>query len=172
MTTIRRDITAPHRKKLSRPIRLAMKEGIITKETSVFDYGEGRGTDVKFLREQGIEANGFDPYHSPDNPKVEADVVNLGYIINIIEDVSERKDVMNEAFALARQCLLVAARSTSLPVIGGQPYGDGQLTRKKTFQKPHSHSYLRRYIGDVLPFSELYSIESLSSCIYAVRRCF
>jgi DNA phosphorothioation-associated putative methyltransferase len=54
---------------------------------SLFDYGCGRGDDLRGLRENGIEAQGWDPYFAPDEPVVAADIVNLGFVINVIEDL-------------------------------------------------------------------------------------
>jgi hypothetical protein len=39
-------------------------------------------------------------------------VVNLGYVINVIEEAAERADVLREAWALTRKVLIVSARLT------------------------------------------------------------
>ncbi len=50
--------TAISRSELSKPVRLALLSGIINTETTIFDYGCGRGTDIKFLNAQGIKTLG------------------------------------------------------------------------------------------------------------------
>ena len=49
---------------------------------------------------------GWDPTFRPDAPLHEADVVNLGYVINVIEDTQERAATLRHAWALAQQVLL------------------------------------------------------------------
>ena len=41
-------------------------------------------------RTKGIEAWGWDPAHRPDGDLVPVEVVNLGYVVNVIEDIGER----------------------------------------------------------------------------------
>ncbi len=54
-----------HRSRCSRPIAIAMADGIIREGTTVFDYGCGRGGDVTYLKKRGAEAHGWDPHYSP-----------------------------------------------------------------------------------------------------------
>lgn len=101
-----------------------------------FDYGCGRGADVAAVRTLGYEAGGWDPAHAPEGPRAEADVVNLGFVINVIEDPAERVEVLLAAWKLARRLLVV-----STLVRGQEDYaafrccGDGVLTSRHTFQK-------------------------------------
>ena len=37
----------------------------------------------------GLDAVGWDPHFAPDTPKEPTDVVNLGFVINVIEDSDE-----------------------------------------------------------------------------------
>jgi hypothetical protein len=84
---IPRHRTALRRTDLSRPAKCALRDGLITAETSVLDYGCGHGIDVDLLGTQGIACAGWDPVFFPDRPVQEADVVQLGYVINVIEDL-------------------------------------------------------------------------------------
>jgi DNA phosphorothioation-associated putative methyltransferase len=54
------------------------------------------------LRENGIEAAGWDPYYAPDNPIAAADMVNLGFVVNVIEDFDERLEALTRAWSLTR----------------------------------------------------------------------
>jgi hypothetical protein len=41
------------------------------------------------LQALGYQAEGWDPVHRPEVGKRDADVVNLGYVVNVIEDPGE-----------------------------------------------------------------------------------
>lgn len=130
---------------------LAFEDGVLTDTCSVLDYGCGRGGDVDRLRQLGLAANGWDPNHRPDAALVPADVVNLGYVINVIEDQSERRDALRKAWSLARSALVVAARPAwEARDVRGRPHRDGILTAKDTFQKFYEQDELRAYIEATL----------------------
>ena len=74
----------------------------------VFDYGCGRGNDIAILEAAGIKVSGWDPHFRPDVELVRADVVNLGYVLNVIERKEEREHTLRRAFELANQLLVVA----------------------------------------------------------------
>ncbi len=149
--TIERHRTAITRTALSRPVRLALENGLITPETRVFDYGCGRGTDVLHLRQRGIPCEGWDPAYFPDNKPAPADMVNLGYVVNVIENPHERVDVLRRAWALTQKVLIVAAR-LSLEATRDTltPHTDGGLTRRGTFQKFFEQQELREWIDSSL----------------------
>ena len=69
---------------------------------TVFDYGCGRGDDLRHLRQLGYEADGWDPAHRPNTERRPADIVNLGYVVNVIENQSERATALRSAWELAR----------------------------------------------------------------------
>lgn len=128
---------------------LALSHGIIEESRSVFDYGCGRGEDVKYLKSAGIEANGWDPHHRPESPLSCADVVNLGYVLNVIEYPDERDDTLRKAFELARQVLVVAVR-VDQALERGVEFSDGILTSRGSFQKFYKQSEFREYIERIL----------------------
>jgi DNA phosphorothioation-associated putative methyltransferase len=151
MTLITRQRTAIRRPDFSRPIRLALNEGLINKNTAIFDYGCGHGDDVRRLSNIGIDCTGWDPLHRPESIRRPADVVNLGYVINVIENVAERACVLREAWSLARKLLIVSARLTVDAKNDEQTaYEDGYVTRLGTFQKFYEQSELREWIDTVL----------------------
>ena len=148
--TIHRGRTAIERHACSQPVRLALRDAIIRRELSVFDYGCGRGADVSFLTAQGVAASGFDPCFFPQNSKTTAQVVNLGYVINVIEDPAERIAVLKEAFALAQLCLIVAAQTKAAAISGATAFNDGCVTKRDTFQKYYGQDELRDLLHRVL----------------------
>lgn len=143
--------TAISRWSISRPVALALEDGLISKETTFFDYGCGRGGDIRRLHDLGIDVSGWDPAYFPEEDRTPADVVNLGYVINVIEDLEERAVVLYAAWNLAKHVLIVSARlEWEARQIAGDYHGDGIVTRKRTFQKFYTQEELRDWIKAVL----------------------
>ena len=65
-----------------------------------------RGDDLAILEAEGIDAVGWDPNFRPDGVCEARDIVNLGFVINVIEDRFEA-EALNSAFALANKMLLL-----------------------------------------------------------------
>jgi DNA phosphorothioation-associated putative methyltransferase len=148
---IERHKAAIARGKLSRPVRLAVEADILKPETTFFDYGCGRGDDMKYLGAQGYTCGGWDPHYCPDTPRIHADIVNLGYILNVIECQSERREALISAWELARQVLIVSAQVlVDTTARGWIPFGDGVVTSHNTFQKYYEQEELKTYIDQVL----------------------
>jgi DNA phosphorothioation-associated putative methyltransferase len=147
---VERHRAAISRVELSRPMRLAIESGIITPETTIFDYGCGLGGDVKRLKSSGYNCEGWDPYYFPDVEMRSADIINLSYIINVIEDPAERDRALSHAWELTGQVLIVAAQILVNDLSGMLAYGDGILTKRNTFQKYYQQVELKEYIDQVL----------------------
>lgn len=150
MTTsaeIERHRTAIRRNDLSKPIRTAIEDQLISEGTTVLDYGCGHGDDVRNLSTIGVKCVGWDPEFQRNTVISPSDVVNLGYVVNVIEDPEERAAVLKSAWNYARQTLVVSARVDSDPESGGQKrFRDGCLTRLRTFQKFYEQDELRGWI--------------------------
>lgn len=149
MPYILRHKTAIKRTDISRPVRLALEHGLLNRQSTFFDYGCGYGNDVNYLKSQGITAEGWDPVHQPEGKRFRADVVNLGYVVNVIEDISERSEVLRDAWSLAQKLLIVSARlSIEVRSEGALSlYADGLVTRRGTFQKFYEQGELRDWIS-------------------------
>jgi DNA phosphorothioation-associated putative methyltransferase len=152
MYSVQRHKTAIKRSEISRPVRLALDQGLISETTKFFDYGCGRGDDVFHLTQRGIEADGWDPVQRPNGERRESDVINLGYVINVIEDPIERKDVLKDAWSLTRKVLIVSARLTidAKTAAASIPYSDGWVTSRGTFQKYYDQRELCDWINSAL----------------------
>ncbi|WP_162198081.1 DNA phosphorothioation-associated putative methyltransferase [Paracoccus sp. S4493] len=149
--TIQRHLAAIRRYGLSLPIQSLIRYGLINEETTVFDYGCGYGSDIEGLQAAGISAAGWDPYYAPDQICAPANVVNLGFVLNVIETPAERQDVLRSAFALAQRCLAVAVITSSRAQTETcRPYGDGHVTRLGTFQKFYRPGELKEFIEATL----------------------
>jgi len=149
-TTVRRHLTALSRSNFSVPVQALLRHALIGPDTTVFDYGCGKGDDVRNLCANGTQAIGWDPHYASDAPKHSARVVNLGFVINVIEDIDERVAALRGAFALTEGVLAVAAMLTSQMPTDGRPYRDGYLSSRNTFQKYYSQAQLRDFIEHTL----------------------
>ncbi len=147
-TNIKRHLTALNRVNLSAPMQLLIRNGLINTSSSVLDYGCGKGNDVVALRKLDISCIGWDPFYFPDTPLVSADVVNLGFVVNVIEDPAERQDVLHKAFSLANKVLAVSVMLYSAARTG-RFYSDGIITTRSTFQKYFSQEELKRYLEEL-----------------------
>jgi DNA phosphorothioation-associated putative methyltransferase len=147
---VRRHLTALTRTSLSAPVQLLIQHGVLRPGKSFFDYGCGRGGDVTGLRSLGYESLGWDPHYARDQLIVTADVVNLGFVINVIEDPAERIEALTRAFALARSALSVGVMLAGGNAGSGTQFRDGWLTSRNTFQKYFTQAELRDFLEQVL----------------------
>lgn len=145
-----RQRTAIGRGDLSMPLRHALRDEVVRLGSSVLDYGSGRGQDATRLQQMGISATGWDPYFSPDAQLSPSDIVMLTYVLNVIEDPSERKLTLAKAWELAGTALIVSTRlKWELNSLSGQQTGDGILTSRGTFQHFFSPHELRQLVEEV-----------------------
>lgn len=166
--TISRHKTAISRTELSRPVKLALIDGVLCPGKSFFDYGCGLGDDQRLLAALGYTAAGWDPAHRPDTAVVRADVVNLGYVINVIENATERANVLSRAWALAQDVFIVSARmATDSQFLGEtKEFADGLVTMRGTFQKFFEQTELHVWIDQVLGVS---SVAAAPGVFYVFR---
>jgi len=139
--------TAIVRYELSGPMKTLAKQGYLNGRFSIFDYGCGRGDDLRELEANGLDALGWDPVFSPDNDKVKSDIVNLGFVLNVIEDQDERLEALLSAWDLADKILVVSVMLANEAYIEQfQPYKDGVITSRNTFQKYYAQSEFKEYL--------------------------
>jgi DNA phosphorothioation-associated putative methyltransferase len=149
--TIARHKTAMSRNMLSRPVARALGDGIIEEDSRVLDYGCGRGGDVARLERLGIHCDGYDPVYRPSTIRTASDVVNLGYVLNVIEDVGERARTLKRTWDLTIRCLVVSGRLESeAKGLEGASHRDGIVTTAGTFQKFFTQTELRDFIEHTL----------------------
>jgi DNA phosphorothioation-associated putative methyltransferase len=145
-----RQLTALVRYGFSAPMQSLARCGFLDGRYRLFDYGCGRGDDVRGLRENGLNASGWDPYYAPANPIEAADIVNLGFVINVIEDFDERLDALTRAWSLAERLLVVSVMLTNQNDPRGERFRDGVITQRGTFQKYFSQSEIKAFLEQVL----------------------
>ena len=159
--------TAIARGGASRPLRLALDTGVLRAGQTFFDYGCGRGEDLAVLEREGFDARGWDPAFAPDGDLRASDVVQLGYVLNVISEPEERLETLGKAWALAQSALVVAVQTDlARPSSPGTPLGDGFVTSRGTFQKYFTQDEARQLVQQVTH----QSVATLAPGIFAVFR--
>jgi len=136
--------TAMRRASLSRPVSASIRDRVLMSQRTFFDFGCGHGSDIEILKSNGYQSQGWDPFYFANRPKAAADVVNLGFVLNVIEDPTERLTVLREAYSLADVCLVVSVRIDS--AFFEDSFGDGAVTKDGTFQKIYTQSEFRAFV--------------------------
>jgi DNA phosphorothioation-associated putative methyltransferase len=148
---IPRHRTALSRTTLSRPFQLVFEDQLVDEEVTFFDFGCGQGGDLQQLTKSGYDCNGWDPVFRTDGDKIPAKIVNLGYVVNVIEKPDEREKVLKEAWSLTQDILIVSARlNTELRNKEFRSYRDGYITKLGTFQKFYEQSELKEWLEQQL----------------------
>lgn len=153
---IERHKTAMTRYDLSKPVKSLLEYGVLKGGMTFFDYGCGQGSDVRGLVTLGHRATGWDPAYQSTAPKAEADIVNMGYVLNVIEDPAERLEALVDAFRYAKRLLVVSGLiCETVSTETAAQYRDGVVTKRNTFQKFYEQQELQQYIEDALDCSAI-----------------
>ena len=153
---VERHKTAIDRNQLSQPMQALARHNYLNGEYSILDYGCGKGDDVRELEAHGIDVTGWDPVHRPHEEYSNRDVVNLGFVLNVIEDRRERTDTLISSWKHADKILVVAVMVAGESVINQfKPYKDGVITSRNTFQKYYSQGEIRYFIETTLDQSAI-----------------
>lgn len=144
--------TAKSRNVLSVPMRFALDNNLLV--PVVYDFGCGRGDDVRLLSKIGIPAIGYDLYHAPETPPHMAPksvkTVTCIFVLNVREPKS-RYEVIVDIYRLVIRLgihAIFAVRSTSdianekKGKSGWEKYEDGWITPTGSFQKGYTKDEL------------------------------
>jgi len=149
--TIERHRTAIDRNQLSAPMQLLARYGYFDRDFTVLDYGCGKGDDLRELEAHGVDCIGWDPVYAPDTDLFNCDIVNLGFVLNVIEDKEERDDTLRRAYEYADKLLIASVMVAGESVIRQfKPYKDGVITKINTFQKYYSQAEFKYYLESTL----------------------
>ena len=149
--TIARDRTALMRSEVSKPVKLMLEFKQLRPGAFFFDYGCGHGFDVRAVADLGFKASGWDPAHAPEVEKKTADVVNLGFVLNVIENPAERVETLLQAWGLTKRLLVVSTLVAGREAYeDAQNFGDGVVTSRSTFQKYYEQGELHALLEDTL----------------------
>ncbi|MEN8636687.1 DNA phosphorothioation-associated putative methyltransferase [Pseudoalteromonas distincta] len=148
---IQRHLTAINRDRLSAPFQKLAKYGYLNGDYSILDYGCGLADDATELEAHGLNINAWDPVHRPNGCKQNSDIVNLGFVLNVIESVHERTETLKNAYQYTNQLLLVSVMlANEAKQEHFKQYKDGVITKWNTFQKYYSQAQIRAYIEQTL----------------------
>ena len=148
---IQRHRTAIDRNQLSRPMQIIARHGYLDGQYSIFDYGCGKGDDLRELEAHGIDAAGWDPNFYPEADIAPAEIVNLGFVLNVIEDREERDETLKNAWSFTERFLVVSVMVAGESMISQfKPYKDGVVTKTNTFQKYYAQSEFKLYVETIL----------------------
>lgn len=142
-------LTAIKRKGASAPLKFLASCHINAQQT-VIDFGCGRGADLEWLRLNGYQANGYDPYWYLGSGALNKkyDVVLCTYVLNVIG---------NET----REAVIGKLKSLVLP--GGKIY----ITVRRDFKKDYvTKKGTRQYLVK-LPYKKIK--ENSQYCIYEIK---
>ena len=144
---VQRHRTAIVRSAMSLPLQLMVRQKILKQGNSVLDYGCGQGDDVAALKSAGYETTGWDPHFEPDFERRPADVVNLGFVLNVIEENTERISTLKKAWSYAQTAMSVAVMLVGrADISGARPYKDGVMTSRGTFQKYFTQHEIKSFV--------------------------
>jgi len=153
---VERHKTAIDRNHLSQPMRALARHNYLNENLSILDYGCGKGDDLRELEAHGFNAIGWDPIHRPDTKIIISDIVNLGFVLNVIEDREERTNTLINAWKHTSKVLAVSVMIAGERKIEQfKPYKDGVITKINTFQKYYSQGEIRYYIESTLSIKSI-----------------
>jgi DNA phosphorothioation-associated putative methyltransferase len=75
-----------------------------------------------------------------------ADIVNLGFVVNVIEDFDEQLEALTRAYSLAERLLVVSVMLANQNEVAGRRFRDGVLTGRGTFQKYYTQAEIKAFV--------------------------
>lgn len=140
---INREKTAISRKKHSKPYRYLLENNLIDKDMEILDYGCGKGYDFQQLLKSGYNISGYDKFNPDFNNEYvllfgSYDVITCNYVLNTIEDINERKSLIERLKQLANVIYISVRADKKAVKENWIKYADGYITTANTFQKFYS----------------------------------
>lgn len=106
--------TALKRRTLSVPMRELLVKELL--KGNILDFGCGVGDDVNFLNQKGLNIVGYDKFNPMFNDgsllKGKYDVVVCNYVLNVIPDLEEHRQVVEQLRSLS-DLIYISVRSDS-----------------------------------------------------------
>ena len=134
--------TAIARDKASRPAREIVERGLIGPKDSVLNFGSGRAwMDTALFATCGRTAASYDPRFAPRDDLLlqRWDVVYCGYVLNALPPLG-RAEVVDTIRRLGGRAYFAVRGHGDR--IEGEPFEDGVVTSKGTFQRAFSPAEL------------------------------
>lgn len=89
LKNIHSHLTAKERKSLSFPSKILRERNLL--KGKILDFGCGLGKDVEFLKSEGFDIVGYDPYYFPELPLEKFDTIICHYVLNVLEKQDQFK---------------------------------------------------------------------------------
>ncbi|GCD10405.1 methyltransferase domain-containing protein [Clostridium tagluense] len=150
--------TAIVRHTFSRPMRELLNRGLLDNST-VLDYGTGRGTDCKFLEYSyqcnNIDAYGYDEYNEEYSgiyvfKRFYTNLTSI-YMMNTVYSLETHKRLVDSFGKLAKN-VYIAVRTDISSVKDTWRYieeYDGYITPNGSFQRFYTEEMITKYFGKV-----------------------
>jgi DNA phosphorothioation-associated putative methyltransferase len=109
-------------------LKMLKRFGFLEGSFSLFYHGGGE--DAQVLQELGVPVFGLED----GGPGKQFDVVHLSQVLSGLEELEERTEALQQAYALTERLMVVSVRLHNQN-ISGDPYGDGILGADEVYQK-------------------------------------
>lgn len=173
--------TAISRQEPSRPVQTLLEQGHLSAGQRVLDMSCGHGTDVEWLRTQGLQVTGWDPnpaFGYTQKPAGVFDAVLLVFVVNCLPTPQQRIQAIEDAWAHVRQgggLVVVSHTRSEIQRKAAGRWGrhrDGWVSApaRGTFQKGHDAQGLRRLVAGLLDAQVSIADHSGGSARVMVRR--
>lgn len=122
-------LTAKERDTLSFPAKILLNKNLLLGD--VLDFGCGFGSDVKLLKEKGVNIEGYDKYYFPDYPSKKFDTIICFYVLNVLMP-EEQTTVLMELSQLVKPTgkVYIAVRRD----LQFEGFRTHKIHQKKTYQ--------------------------------------
>ena len=148
-------ITALTRTSLSVPMRELMNLCLFDLDGKCIDIGCGKGQDVGFLKQLGVDIVGYDRYNANfrDDKLLEDtyDIVTCNYVFNVIYNLQEHKELLNNIKELGSN-IYISVRSDDRAIKSDWIYIEEQdcwRTGRNTYQRFYTEEMINTYFGEV-----------------------
>jgi exonuclease III len=159
---------------------IAASELVNGKRPKIFDFGCGRGKDLRFYQGLGFEADGWDPYEPfglSKRPTGQYDIVTCTFVLNVLPNPYERVRTLLDSLSFTRRggFLVIATRSpeaieSEATRKGWKKHNDGYWSdqKKGQFQKGISLDEIKLYLKHIGLEISSFRLPQISSTTLAV----
>ena len=151
----------------SSSVSAKMAVDMVQPTDTIFDWGCGRGDDLKYYEANGIVAEGWDPHFKPSPHPSECahgsfNFVVCSFVLNVIRDTSERQHCIEQVYDFlpdGGRALFVVRTAKDIHLQAeknnwGWLQTGGWITGKGTFQIGFNQSELEKCVCDVFDNAE------------------